>query len=86
MTYLIPHSHEWFKALARINKQQAAQTRQIVSLAGRVDVCGVCGDDPAKDYEILGVTFAPGVPATIRLCEDCKTIRERQYDEKFRAI
>ena len=86
MVYLKPHSDAWFNALARINPQQAEQSRRILSLARRADVCGVCGDDPAKDYEILGVTFGPKIPATIRLCDDCKSIRENIYDETFKMI
>ena len=86
MTYLTPHSKEWFAALALRDPGQAARTRQIISLAGNAEVCGVCGDDPAKDYEVVGVTFAPKTPATMRLCDDCKSIRERMHDERFRSI
>jgi len=41
--YLKPHSPEWFAALEKVNPTQAAQTTQILSLAGRDDVCSICG-------------------------------------------
>jgi hypothetical protein len=46
--YPEPHSAEWFKALDAFDPQQAAHTREMLRLAGRADVCGVCGDDPRR--------------------------------------
>jgi hypothetical protein len=86
MTYLTPHSKEWFAALDKCNADQAAMTRKIISLAQSADVCGVCGDDPATAYEVLGVSFAKGLPATVRLCDDCKSIRAHIHRERFRPI
>jgi hypothetical protein len=86
MRPLTPHSKEWFTALEKCSPDQAAMTKQIISLAQSSEVCGVCGDDPAQDYEVLGVNFAQGTPATIRLCDDCKSIRARMHGERFRAI
>jgi len=35
MTYITPHSPEWFKALEALNPMQAALTKQIIELAGK---------------------------------------------------
>jgi len=76
--HLKTHSPEWFKALQEINPAQAAQTQKILSLAGRDDVCSICGDDPAPEYELAGEK-AP----TLRLCDDCRDLRLSMYGEKF---
>jgi hypothetical protein len=73
--YLKPHSPEWFAALEAFDPVQAAQTHQILSLAGRDDVCSVCGDDPAKDYKLVAEGLDSKAVATIRLCDDCFKIR-----------
>jgi hypothetical protein len=79
--HLKAHSPEWFKALEKINPMQADQTRQILSLVGRDDVCSVCGDDPAPEYETVG----ENVPR-LRLCEDCRHLRVSMYGQKFLLI
>lgn len=84
--YPEPHSPEWFKALDAFDPQQAAHTRQILRLAGRADVCGVCGDDPATDYKLTGKQLHPDGVATQRLCDDCRTIRQKQFGETYRPL
>ncbi len=74
--HLTPHTREWFAALEGFNPQQARHTRAILTAAGRDDVCSVCGDDPAVDYQIIFPTPQPQSVATIRLCDDCRLIRE----------
>lgn len=81
--YLKPHSPEWFTALEKVNPTQAAQTKQILSLAGRDDVCSICGDDPAADYKLVSEQMTPGVVATLKLCHDCLNIRRNMYGENF---
>lgn len=79
-----PHSPEWFQALGVLAPQQAAMTANVLKLAGSSDVCSVCGDRPAVDYTVTGVFFPDGSPATLRLCRDCRRIREdrgEQYTE-----
>jgi hypothetical protein len=66
---LVPNSAEWLAALEKITPQQAAITRAIVAQAGTEEVCGVCGDTPARDYEL------PGVPLLGRFCDHCKIIQ-----------
>ena len=84
--HLTPHTPEWFSALEACNPAQAAITKQIVALAGRADVCSVCGDDSAKDYKLVGVQFGPNTAATIRLCDDCRQIRSKMHGESFSLL
>lgn len=83
MQVLKPHSPAWFAALEKTNPQQAAQTRQILALAKRDDVCSVCGDEPASDYERKA---KPEQPTTLRLCGDCLTIRKTMHGEDFYPV
>ena len=71
MKHLIPHSKEWFAAFAGMDPQQAAATKKIVKAAGAENVCSLCGDRPASDYEVADKWFDPDTPVTYRLCEDC---------------
>lgn len=82
-SYLKPHSSEWFTALKRINSVQAGQTRQILSAAGRDDVCSICGDNLAADYKMASAQMMPDSIATLRLCNDCLKIRCEMYSEDF---
>lgn len=81
--FLKPHSPEWFSALERINPVQAVQTRKILSLAGRNDICSICGDEHSTDYKLVSEQTTSGVVSTLRLCEDCLNIRRSMYGEKF---
>ena len=74
--YLTPHSSEWFDALAAFNPAQALHTRAILRAAGRSDVCSVCGDDPASDFQMVSPIPDQSSVAAIRLCDDCGSIRE----------
>lgn len=80
--YPKPHSDEWFRALNKSNPMQAAATRQILDLAGNEEVCGVCGDDPAADYQVT----PSGPPHTMRVCDDCRSIREKMHGEQFQPL
>ena len=80
-----PHSPEWFTEVEQIDPLQATQTRQVIKLAGRSDVCSVCGDHPALTFRIVVPTPAPGHPGTIRLCNDCLGLRGA-VGEKFGRI
>lgn len=75
--YLKPHSPEWFAALEAFNPFQAVHARGMIQMAKRSDVCSVCGNDPASDYKLVHPTPADDAVATIRLCDDCRTIREK---------
>jgi hypothetical protein len=80
--YPKPHSSEWFKALEAFDIVQAAHSRKIIDLAGKTDVCTICGDDPASDYKLVHPKPHKDAVATIRLCDDCRLIRE-QNGESF---
>jgi hypothetical protein len=85
-SYAKPHSEEWFEALAAVNPDQAAATRQIIALAGDENVCGVCGDDPAEDYKLVGKGHEKLAVATMRLCSDCLSIRQQMHQESFAPL
>lgn len=70
-----PHSDAWFRALALRNPGQATHSRKIIELAGRTDVCTVCGDDPAIDLRLIEEGVPPDQSFTMKLCDDCRAIR-----------
>jgi|GEM_PF-3086684 len=80
---LKPHSQEWFKILEKTNPAQAAQTRRMISLAGRDDVCSICGDEEAVGYELASEPTPSTMASTIMLCNDCLEIRNKMHNEKF---
>lgn len=71
----IPHSTKWFEALIRDDLEKAAHTAQVLSLSKRDDVCGVCGNDPASDFELPNGRMVDGSTPTMRFCSDCWTVR-----------
>jgi hypothetical protein len=85
MTYLTPHSKEWFAALAKVNPQEAAHTKQIIKSAGRSDVCSLCGGEPARDYQVTNKWFGNS-PATFRLCCDCLSTLATTEGEKLQPL
>ena len=84
--HLKPHTKEWFSALEKTNPGQAAHTRQIISLAGREDVCSICGDVESADYKVASEQALPGTINTLRLCADCVEIRKRLEGEIFHPL
>ena len=83
---LTPHSSEWFDALLATNPQQAIHTAQIIRSAGHEAVCSICGDEPARDYRVDGQMLVDRIVATIRLCNDCRSIRRLQYGERYSPL
>lgn len=81
--YLKPHPKEWFDELEKQNPTQAAQTKQIISLAGNDRVCSICGDEPAKDYKLESEQITSGMVVTLKLCSDCLNIRKNMHGENF---
>lgn len=79
---LRPHTPEWFAALELWNPQQAAMTRAAIETGGSVNVCSICGDQPANDYRLEEERRPPGGVDTMRLCDDCLGIRHAM-DEPF---
>ena len=72
-----PHSAEWFKVLGGFDRHQADHTRAIIKAAGSDKVCSICGDEPAADYELVVPVPAARAVSAIRLCDDCRMIREQ---------
>jgi hypothetical protein len=81
-SHLTPHTPEWFASLEQWDPPKAMMTRKIIELACRMDVCSICGDDPAKDYQLEESHRPPGGVDTLRLCDDCVGIR-RAKGEPF---
>lgn len=69
-----PHSPGWFEKLKRINPQQAAHTARIIELAGRLDVCTICGDEDSRVYQPVDAEALP-----LRLCQDCLHMQKQMY-------
>ena len=83
---LVPHTEEWFAALAAWNPQQATHTRSILQQAGSDAVCSVCGDEPARDYRLVGPGVPNGAISTLRLCKDCWRIRAEMHAESLALL
>ncbi|TXI85538.1 MAG: hypothetical protein E6Q40_07615 [Cupriavidus sp.] len=77
-----PHTTEWFALLQHWDPPKAAKTQYVIERADSIDVCSVCGDDPASDFELRDAP--PAGPSTIRLCDDCYRIRSA--DEPMRPF
>jgi hypothetical protein len=74
-SYLTPHTPKWFEALQVWDPPQAAMVHSVIDIAGRTDVCSVCGDNPASDHYLPPEFRAAGGVDTFRLCADCVRIR-----------
>ena len=83
---LVPHSPSWFAALEAWNPQQAAHTRGVLKRLDRDDVCSVCGDDPARDYRVVGQDIPLDAVLTLRLCNDCWGLRGSMYKESLSLL
>ena len=81
-----PHTAEWFAALATWNPRQATHTRSVLQHAGNDAVCSVCGDDPARDYRLVGPGVPDGTICTLRLCNDCWRIRASMHAESLALL
>ena len=81
--YFKPHTPEWFKALEDCEPGKAEITRMAIEFAGHEDVCSLCGDGPADDYELIDINMSANAVATIRLCEVCFMIKTELYNESF---
>ena len=82
---LLPHSLDWFNALETWEPRQALMTKAAIRAAGHVQICSICGDEPANDYRLKLGARLPGGVDTYRLCNFCLKIR-RQAGEPFIGI
>lgn len=81
--YYVPHSPEWFHAMESFDPIKAAITRMVIEVTGSLDVCSICGDDPAYDYRLVDKYMQKNAVATIRLCDDCLRIKKKIHREVF---
>lgn len=76
MSFLLtPHTPEWFAALDSFDPEQASVVRQVLKHAGRTDVCGLCGDPSAKDYQAIPRDLTIHPASAMRLCDSCRELR-----------
>lgn len=78
--FIRPHTPEWFAALGATDPARAQAVQELIDLAGSIDVCSYCGDDPARDYY-----WTDQDNRTIRLCRDCFKLG-RQEGENLEAL
>ena len=83
MRHLSPNTKEWLAAFDKLDPQQAAATKKIIRAAGSEVVCSLCGDRHASDYEVADKWFDEETPVTLRLCEDCMSIRATNDGERL---
>lgn len=70
-----PHSELWFSIVDRVEPNLGALARIVIEAKQSKEICSSCGDEPATDYRIANSAEAmPGVPS-LRLCEECHSIR-----------
>ena len=81
-TLLRPHTPEWFASLREWNPKQAAMTEAAIKVAGSLDICTVCADEPVHDYVLLSMPAAG--PGTLRLCDDC--FHTRSIDDPMKTF
>ena len=84
MERIEPHTDLWFQIVDRVEPYLGVIARLAISHEQSVDVCSSCGD-PGHDYRIINSAEAmPGVPS-LRLCDDCVSIR-RGFGEDLEPL
>ncbi|SFJ97319.1 YiiX/YebB-like N1pC/P60 family cysteine hydrolase [Methylophaga sulfidovorans] len=83
--HLVPHTDEWFSSMEQWDPPKAMMTRAIIEIYGNTNVCSVCGDAPAIDYYLDEENRPIAGPDTLRLCDDCVSIR-RAAGEPFISL
>jgi len=79
--YFKPHTPEWFRALEANDPGKAQISKMAIEFAGHAEVCSLCGDSPAEDYELIDLDMEADAVATIRLCDVCLGIKTQLYKE-----
>ncbi|MCE9647259.1 MAG: hypothetical protein K8S20_14780 [Chloroflexi bacterium] len=78
-----PYSRKWFRALEAFDPSKAEITRlALLRAGGNLDVCQICGDSPAADYQLIG-DMEPDAVAVARLCDYCLNLKIAIHKEKF---
>jgi len=78
-----PHTPEWFAEYEIEEPDKAAMTKAVLNNEGREDICSICGDEPAADYRRAGPILPGILTPTLRLCDDCLTIRKQHHSELY---
>ena len=55
----------------------------VIRRAGRQEVCSVCGDHPADDFEVTDPDLPADAVATFMLCSVCVVIRREIFGEQL---
>lgn len=85
MERIDPHSNLWFEIIDRVEPRLGMIARHSIECEQSTEVCSSCGDRPAMDYRIANSAEAmPGVPS-LRLCDDCVSIR-RGFGESLELV
>ena len=79
--YFTPHTPEWFRAQKAFAPAKAAMTQVAVRFGANLNVCSICGDEPAQDYQLIDEFMEDDALATIRLCDDCLRIKKAIHRE-----
>jgi hypothetical protein len=81
--YIEPHTEQWFTALEAEEPGVARQIRELLLSAGRADACSLCGSVPARDYWVVARPTDPTPVPTLRVCEQCVSVREGVYQQRL---
>ena len=82
--YYRPYSRKWFRALEAFDPSKAEITRlALLRAGGDLDVCQICGDSPAADYQLIDENMESNAVAVARLCDDCLNLKIAIHEEKF---
>lgn len=85
MEKIEPHSEMWFWIVDRVEPRLGALARLAIQSKKSSMVCSSCGDGPITDYRTVNAAEAmPGIPS-LRLCDDCVTIR-RGFGERLEPL
>lgn len=79
---IMPHTAEWLFIVEATDPYIAFQTRAILIATNRKDVCGICADDTALDFELRRTHQSKRhTILTLRLCRDCRVRKENAGEE-----
>lgn len=85
MERIEPHTELWFSIVDRVEPRLGVLARTAIETEQSKEICSSCGDEPATDYRIANSAEAmPGVPS-LRLCDDCHSIR-LNFDENLELL
>jgi len=75
MERIEPHSELWFSMIDRVAPPLGVCARAAIKSRKSIHVCSSCGDEPVNDYRIVNAGEAMHSVPSLRLCDDCCSIR-----------